>query len=719
MKPLKFLFGIHNHQPVGNFGHVFEENFNKCYRPYFDILQKFPKLKTTAHFSGPLLEWIQSNHPDFIKRLRDLAGEGRLEILSGGFYEPLLSILPEEDAIGQIEMMNAFIQEEFGVKPEGLWLAERIWTPSLPRILAKADIRYTLIDDTHFFYSGLEASDLNGFYITEQLGHPLYVFPISKELRYSIPFKQPEDILAWCRYAKDELGFDGVTYGDDGEKFGGWPDTYQWVYNEHWLERFFSAMNDAGDWIQMDTFSSFIDSHTATGRVYLPMASYDEMMEWSLNTSTGLKFQELKSELEEKGIAPERYKVFLRGGQWNNFLTKYEESNNLHKKMLYVSKKIKTLQQDSQKTRSALRELYRGQCNCAQWHGMFGGLYLNYLRHALYNHLIAAENLVDDAVYENSRPLTVEQTDFNLDGHDEVIVSNQAINAYFAPAYGGSLFELDYRPLCFNLNNVLRRREETYHQTIRHAQSHDPEGEGEPQSIHDRVHFKEDGLADRLFYDPYERYSFMDHFLSSETTFELFEQGRYEESGKFSGAPYSLQPLSPPQADKEYLVNLVRKDSVKNKENTFVPIQLQKTFAFSTDQAEFRVDYQITNCGQKALDLWFGVENNFTLLAGDAPDRNVFIPGLNLEDSRLGSRGEHFNVEQIGLRDDWFGFQLTLSFSRPATVWRFPVESVSQSEDGFERTYQGSCLLSHWRLYLEVEEISRLSISLKVSPGDK
>ena len=86
MPTLKLLFGIHNHQPVGNFDHVFEDVFQKSYRPYFEVLQDFPSLKTAAHFSGPLLEWLKQHQPDYLKMLRDFCVAGRLEILSGGFY---------------------------------------------------------------------------------------------------------------------------------------------------------------------------------------------------------------------------------------------------------------------------------------------------------------------------------------------------------------------------------------------------------------------------------------------------------------------------------------------------------------------------------------------------------------------------------------------------------------------------------------------------------
>ncbi len=219
-------------------------------------------------------------------------------------------------------------------------------------------------------------------------------------------------------------------------------------------------------------------------------------------------------------------------------MTKYDESNLLHKKILYVSQRIASLPPDAPGKQEALRELYQGQCNCAMWHGLFGGLYLNYLRHALYRHLIAAETLVDQAT--EGRP-SLETLDYDLDGRPEVLMRQQALSAYFSPGYGGALFELDYRKGCFNLCDVLRRRPESYHHSIAEA-IHASANDSTPQSIHDRVRFKEDNLQDKLIYDPWRRYSFLDRFLDPSVDLENFKTCRYEELGDFAGRPYIVQP---------------------------------------------------------------------------------------------------------------------------------------------------------------------------------
>jgi len=700
MEKLKFLFGIHNHQPLGNFEHVFEEVYGQCYQPYFKVLQQFPKLKTTAHFSGCLLEWLQAHRPEYLKVIRGLVQNGQLELLSGGFYEPILSSLPEEDAIGQIRMMNAFLESEFGCQPQGLWLTERIWSPQLPKIIAQADIRYTIVDDTHFYYAGLEDRQMHGYYLTEAEGFSLGVFPISKTLRYSIPFELPEVTIGHLRRYREEWGFDAVTYADDGEKFGGWPETHQWVYKEKYLYNFFAALEEQSDWLETMTFGEYVDKHTPVGRVYLPMASYEEMMEWSLPYEAGLSFRELKKELKAADIDEAHTRAFLRGGQWNNFLTKYEESNHLHKRVLYAGKKVKQLPAGHQEHTGALRALYRSQCNCAYWHGLFGGLYLNYLRHALYAQLIAAENSADDVLLGKDRGLSVDVADFNQDGFEEVIVGNPAIIAFISPARGGALMELDYRPACFNLSNVLRRRPEVYHQDVLAAQEQGASEEDQPQSIHERMRCKEEGLQEKLIYDRLDRYSFMDHCLAPEMTFEQLSTNQYEELISFEGQPYQWKrgddPVDP---QAPFRLNLKR-DGVggySGEKQLFV----EKTYTFDPHKATLEVSYRLQNAGETPLDFIWVVEHNFTLLAGDAADRIYILAEGQMEDSRMVSKGVLPDIHTLGMRDEYFKFELQLNYGPAVALWRFPVETVSQSEEGFESVYQGSCVAGCWRVQLE------------------
>ena len=77
--PLRLLFAIHNHQPVGNFDSVFAAAYERCYRPFVDICGEFPNVQVALHYTGPLLEWIEKNRPDFLKDVNGWLREGRVK----------------------------------------------------------------------------------------------------------------------------------------------------------------------------------------------------------------------------------------------------------------------------------------------------------------------------------------------------------------------------------------------------------------------------------------------------------------------------------------------------------------------------------------------------------------------------------------------------------------------------------------------------------------
>src|SRR3989449_6451136 len=96
-------------------------------------------------------------------------------------------------------------------------------------------------------------------------------------------------------------------------------------------------------------------------------------------------------------------------------------------------------------------------------------------------------------------------TDLDLDGHEEIVMSTRSLGVVLAPACGGSLLELDYRPKCFNLSDVLTRREEAYHGKLAEAATSQGPSGGAPASIHGQLKVKEQGLDRVLRYDRHRR----------------------------------------------------------------------------------------------------------------------------------------------------------------------------------------------------------------------
>lgn len=645
---------FHCHQPIGNFDRVFEEATQKAYDPFLTVLEGHPQIKVSLHYSGCLLDWLQEKKPHFIRRISALVARGSVELLGGGYYEPILPIIPEEDRLGQLSRMSRFLRETFGVEPKGAWLAERVWEPSLAKTLASAGLSYTIVDDTHFKLGGISDRDLTGFFVTEESGKAVRIFPASEKLRYLIPFKEPEETV---NHFRSFLSSDGPNvlqvFADDGEKFGLWPGTERWVYGEKWLERFFKALEENSDWIILKTFSEILREMPPQGIVTLPCASYREMLEWS-------------------------------GGHFRNFFVKYLEGNRLHKRMLWVSRKVSEAEKgQGAKTliERAKVHLYKAQCNCAYWHGAFGGLYLGHLRSSLYHHLIESEKTLE-AVGHASDPSWFEAqcVDFDQDGKEEIIAATARYALYFDPARGGSLFELDDKEKGVNLINTLSRRKEAYHEKLLKKEFQKEELSSGPVSIHETVKVKEPHLEKLLAYDGYPRACLLDHFLDEAVTAEEFARASFEERGSFVNGPYRSRV----EKTKGGLHILLEREGEVGKGKSSHRVRLQKRVRPNEKESSLTVTYTIQNLSSHLLEGRFGVEFNFSVW-----------------DPLLAERGEKGECREFSLQDEWYGFPISFTFSTPFRIWHFPVETVSDSEQGLEHNYQELGLLFHRPILFE------------------
>ncbi len=689
MKKINLIFGTHNHQPIGNFDSVFEDAYQRAYKPFLDVYERFAHIKISKHYTGILYEWLLEHHQDIFDRLKTLVSKGNVELIGGGFYEPILAVIPDEDKIGQVEKLAKFIKKHFGFKATGLWLAERIWEQHLTKPLAQAGVDYVILDDTHFKFAGLSEEELLGYYITEEQGYTTNLFPISKALRYTIPFQPVEKTIEYLRSVATDDGKRVVVFADDGEKFGVWPDTYDHVYTKNrWLEKFFQALTDNRDWIRTMTFQEAVAELKPIGRIYLANASYAEMMHWSLPTAKSYRaYEKFEHDLKDEGML-DGNDVFVRGGFWRNFMVKYPESNQMHKRMLEVSERARELAEQGKKiSAKTLDKIWAAQCNCPYWHGVFGGTYLPNLRHPIYQNLIDAETDLDK-VDNADGAVTASVTDFDKDGQEEVILKSNELALYIKPSEGGKLIELDYKPAHKNILDVLTRREEGYHQQLKSPPKPTNTGAEGVASIHDVVKMKEANLASHLNYDGYRRGSFIERFLIDGVTVQDVYQSKPCDAGDFIISPYTHK-LSGTKAKQ--VLTLDCDGHVYTNGKTYAA-HITKTITLQKNKSEFTVNYAVNLLSDDALRVRFAVENCYGLLAGDAHDRYYYFDNQPLEHNRLRSIGET-RAAMIGLKDEWLKIHARLEASEEATVMRYPIETISLSEDGFERVYQGSCVL--------------------------
>jgi hypothetical protein len=698
---------IHAHQPVGNFDDVMERTYERSYLPFVECVARHPRVRLGLHYTGPLLEWMAEKHPEYIQRIGALVARGQVEIAGGGFYEPILVAIPHEDQIEQIRRLSQFIEEQFGKRPTGAWLAERVWEPQLPAVLADAGVDYTLVDDSHFLAAGREIPELFGYYVAEECGKTVKVIPGVQELRYLLPFGSVEDSIAFLRRCASDHPGSMASMGDDVEKFGAWPHTYEHCYRDGWLERFFSAVEANYEWLEMVPPAEALAAHQSLGRVDLPTASYTEMMEWVLPTSARQKFHSLLDEFSERPDV----RRFLRGGFWRGFFSKYAEANLLHKKMLRVSSKLRASGARGAKknTKGALQRakavthLMRSQCNDAYWHGIFGGLYAPHLRTELWRELIRAETIAD-ALQHGPKPYqAMTRLDFDADGREEIEITAPKFAALVKPSDGGTVSVLDFRPTAVTLINSLQRRVEAYHSRLQNV----AQFAAKVASIHDQTLVKEPGLEKRLKYDRWARNAFRLLLFAPGKTHVEYEALSLEESAAFAGGDYLVEDAHAKEiklsigAPLRQVIAGVDADCI---------LRATKVLQFENREKGFDVRCQIDLAPKGSappvpgpsgpVQFTVGLEIVINLLAPNVPDRYIEFAGERKPMEWSGV----VEGQRVRLADEWQDVSVEMEARGASELWISPIETVSESEEGFERVYQGSQILGVWNVTLGPEK---------------
>ncbi|MEA2097892.1 MAG: alpha-amylase/4-alpha-glucanotransferase domain-containing protein [Patescibacteria group bacterium] len=651
MPKVYFLFGIHNHQPVGNDSFVFNDVFENCYQPFMNVLKEFPEIKCNIHISGPLYDWILANHYEYIETLKEMSKKGQIEIAGGAYYEPILPIISDCDKLAQIRLMNDFIKKELGKAPAGMWLSERVWEPQLASIINKASLKYTFLDDVHFRSAGICDKELTGYYTTENDAKSIAVFPINKTLRFKIPFSRVEESVGLIKsfsQKEDVL----ITLFDDGEKFGSWPMTYDWIYNKGWLRKFFTLLLKNHKTIETITASEAMKKFIPKNLIYIPTSAYQEMDEWTMKPQEFLYYKELKDRLK-KYSDYKKLRNYLRTGFFRNFFVKYPRANYMHKKMLYLSKNIHK-HASVKKDKIIFENLYKAQCNCGYWHGLFGGFYLGNIRGAIYENLIKAEKELDKK-YNKNFPV-VKKTDFDFDGLPEIIVKNKHLISSFSNR-GGTLLELSYKDKNFNLLNTITRQEEAYHSKIKYNDK--------KKKKNKRIKKGE------LIYDKYERVSLVDHLLDKKITLNNFNKQQ-----KFKTLSDSIYKLAIESEKKSAILNYQYND--KNLEFT-------KKITIS-EKSEIKARYNFTKS-----DLL--KKYNF------ATEFNIFFQSPRYVTFQT-EKGEAIlkrkrifkKISNLKIADKFKNIYLQFDFSC-ADVFIIPIYSYANSQDGPEKVFQEASVL--------------------------
>jgi hypothetical protein len=653
-EPLVFAIVIHDHQPLGTFNSVIQETYDKAYLPFFRRLFDFPDVRFSVHISGYLLEWLSAGGTELLEILKTMVQRNQTEILTGTHYESIISLVPECDAVNSMKAYSDRLGSVFGIKPRGMWVVQGVYEPNLPQVLSRAGVEYTILDDWHFRTVGITGTGFYKPWLAEAELESITIFPASGDLRRSVSYGVVEDVVAYLR-GLYENGAAFVCLAEDGAKFGGSPETAVRYYDDGWLDGFFAALTEAGDWLRTALLSEAYDLIPAAGPVYLPSMSDCELGRWALPTDDQAAVETLGGDFAEDGP----YGYLVPGAPVRNFLVRYPEANYIHKRMELTSRRLAELEAGGNEKPDARRRLWRAQANDAYWHGVSGGLYLPNLRRAVMENVLAAERLVDEEI---SMGTFSDAADFDYDGNVEITLKDRRQVLVLAPNEGLAAKEWSFYegPVC--LTAVLGRRPEPYHDKIR--------------AVRSGTVNKETRLENLLVYDKTPHRLLLDSFLPSEVT----ETDFWFQTLPDYAPPVPIDgPLFEKGTSRGTTVGGVKAAFLLTGANG--DVRLSKNVSPVETGLYVEWEYEARAVGRLGTGLSLALVSPESVFAVSSKGGTEEI-GLKEHAVSFG--------EKLFVSDDFADWKLDVESDRSVDVWQYPIFTVTASKNGFEELYQGA-----------------------------
>jgi hypothetical protein len=651
MKKMTFLWAVHFHQPVGNFPAVFSDYSRQVIAPFLDLLGEHPPVRVTLHFSGPLLDYFDQEVPAISVRIRELVGRGQVELLGGGYYEPVPTAIPREDVHGQMAKMRARLKDFGQETTDGFWLPESIWEPHLPEIMAGTGLTHTWLEDTLFHAAGYAGAKLGRPYRIEHLNNSLAALPYDHALSAQLLFQNvDETFLQFKRMAKWSEAR-GVILAQNGDQFLPEGSASAPLLPLVWLKQWIERLEKEKEWLETLTSGAYLRAQSRIPVAALPSGAEREVEMHALPTDAQLQFQQARRDLHQRHDSA-RFFHHLRGGAWGGFLTKYPEMDFRHKRMLRLRRRLDSLPEGADREK-ARKLLWEAQCHTAYWHGERGGCYANYLRDAIDQRLIEVDRMIGGPVLEE-------------DGGDYWL-RGPTFGLRVRPGYGGACANFDFYPACYNLVNTLTRRREAYHERLgKHPLP--------PEDWH-------------------LRHLFQEHFVRPKTVPGEFLEGTYVEHGDFVDQPYEVREA---QAGEGGIRLVLEREGGLYFEGKRRPLVCRKTYTLAND-GRLTVDYNIRNTANLPVDVLFVVEANYSCLADEAPDRFIECEGQRRP---CGAAFETKPREALRMVDQTRDLDWRWEIRPAAQIWHHPVYTVGMDPHQARKDYQGSALLLVWPLHL-------------------
>lgn len=416
---------------------VLEKEYQNIYKPIAKFLYSHPAFCLSFSFNGPQFEFYRRKHPEFIEILQMLIGRKQIEILGGGFYDPVFPLLFPRDRTGQIELLSSSIREAVGKRPRGLSMCASIWESSLLPCFSTCGMEFVMLDET------LVPPEKNTCIplIMSDKGKSIIILPVENSLKPQ-PNVQISGFIDAVTAKVQKSQRNSEPHIQSGEKVI----SIQFSHKElkkllesGWLENLSTVISDEkNEKCILSIPSNVVKTSVVFQPVFIPAGMSGEIAQWAIKPYKAVK-------------TTSYFPVTIY-----DFLQLYPQSRALYDRMMYVSMLVNQSHGDKIRKKVARDKLWEAQNGNSFICTAEGAFVNSSFRQNSYKNLVEAEKIVREC---NEFEESVSCFDYNGDGLNEYIIRMQN---YFAAVnlLGGAIREFDLMQASGNYADNLSRVQE-------------------------------------------------------------------------------------------------------------------------------------------------------------------------------------------------------------------------------------------------------------------
>ncbi len=413
---------------------VLDKTFQSVYKPVIKFLYSHSDFPLSFAFSGSQIQYFKKRKNELIAILHELTDRKQVEILGGGYNEPLLPLLNSVDRNGQIDLLTCEIRQTFGKRPRGMTLFHDCWDSSLVNNIHTCGLEYVLLN------SSLVPDNKRTFLpiFMSDLGKSVDIFLYYNELLPKNNMLAEEFIWniekSVLKIEKKETRLQ--LDADRIVTLSLTPKQAAILMESKWFESLEKYLKENPDSRIKLTTPNLYRQHSLKSKVpsYIPVGISDEV---------SAILQTVKSSESRARFPSTIY----------DFINTFKPSRKLYSRMMYLSMLVNQYKNDKMRKKSAREKLWQSQNGmsilCTAKNPFDNSLY----RQQAYKNLTEAEKILrGDGKFEES----VTCFDYDSDGLDEYVCRMEQYFAYISLC-GGSVNELDViKNACNYCDNLMR-----------------------------------------------------------------------------------------------------------------------------------------------------------------------------------------------------------------------------------------------------------------------